>query len=102
VFIPQYDTEGIIDLFDSSNENGLEVGPGTGVISTTLSLYKNKTMTSIDINRKAVELTASNAGNLGVLMNSKLGDIFKYNPKDKFDFLVSNPPYIDQNDDVEE
>jgi release factor glutamine methyltransferase len=102
VFVPQYDTEGILDFFDESKEKGLEIGVGTGVISISLAKHFNKEMTGIDINKKALRLTAENAGSNGVLLELKNKDLFNFKPNEKFDFLVTNPPYISYEEEVEE
>lgn len=94
VFVPQPSTEGILDLVNPKLINGLEVGIGTGVISTSLSKHFKKKMVGIDINKKAIALARENATNNGIHVELKLMDVFKYLPKQKFDFLISNPPYI--------
>ena len=58
---------------------------------------KNLSMTAIDINQYAIEISKKNAENLGVLDRLKLikSDLFE-NVTDKYDFIISNPPYIDE------
>lgn len=98
VFVPQPDTEGILELVNPELKRGLEVGVGAGVISTTLSKHFEKEMVGIDINKKAIELSGKNSADNSTHIELKLMDIFKYNPKIKFDFLISNPPYIEFDD----
>jgi release factor glutamine methyltransferase len=74
------------------------VGVGTGVISITLNKYFGKNMTSVDINEKAIKLTKKNALILNANITVIKKNIFEYIPVKKFDFLISNPPYIDHND----
>ena len=102
VFVPQYDTEDLLELVDSKYKNGLEVGVGTGVISITLVKHFDKKMTGIDTNIEAINLTDYNAGLNGVEVELKDKDIFEWKPKEKFDFLISNPPYIDRDDEVDD
>ena len=101
VFVPQYDTEDILELVDPKYKKGLEVGVGTGVISISLTKYFNKDMTAIDINMKAINLSDYNAMKNEVEINLKERDVFEYKPKEKFDFLISNPPYIDKEEELD-
>lgn len=100
VFVPQSDTEGLVDLVIKKYKKakGLEIGSGTGAISIAISKNSKNKMTSIDKSKKAIELSISNN------KKNKTDVIFlniemkKYLTKTKFDFLVSNPPYIAKND----
>ena len=104
VLIPRSDTEILVEnaLNILSNEDkklkGLEIGVGSGIISITLlTKMKNLSMTAIDINQYAIEISKKNAENLGVLDRLKLikSDLFE-NVTGKYDFIISNPPYIDE------
>ena len=104
VLIPRSDTEILVEnaLNILSNDDkklkGLEIGVGSGIISITLlKKMKNLSMTAIDINQYAIEISKKNAENLGVLDRLKLikSDLFE-NVTGKYDFIISNPPYIDE------
>ena len=104
VLIPRSDTEILVEnaLNILSNEDkklkGLEIGVGSGIISITLlKKIKNLSMTAIDINQYAIEISKENAENLGVLERLTLikSDLFE-NVTGKYDFIISNPPYIDE------
>ena len=104
VLIPRSDTEILVEnaLNILRNEDkklkGLEIGVGSGIISITLlQKMKNLSMTAIDINQYAIEISKKNAENLGVLDRLKLikSDLFE-NVTGKYDFIISNPPYIDE------
>ncbi len=101
VFIPQYDTESIIDLLPEANKEQtlLEVGSGSGVIAICANKEKGYKVTSIDVNKKATKLSILNAKENNATVNFVRQDLFTYQPKDKFDVLISNPPYIDINDE---
>jgi len=82
---------------------GLEIGTGTGCISVNLLLeFPNLQMVGVEIDPVAVENTLENAHLYKVNERLKLlkGDIFKLCPQieEKFDFIVSNPPYIAEED----
>ena len=99
VFTPQYDTEGIVDLVKNRVDYGvgLEVGIGTGAISIAIASETNNVLTAIDINKKAIKLAKKNAklNKVDKFLNIIESDFFKFKSSNKFDFLVSNPPYID-------
>ncbi len=100
VFVPENETEELIDLINNY-KTGIEVGTGTGVISISLSLKKIK-MVAIDISTKSIKLAKLNAKKNNTVVDFKREDIFKYVPDTKFDFLVSNPPYISVGDPLVE
>lgn len=99
VFVPQYDTEQIIDLVHNLKINegkALEIGSGTGAISISLANETSLEVTSLDINEQATSLAKENDINGKVEFVN--GDFFKYKPNIKYDLLISNPPYIDIED----
>ncbi|WP_457644568.1 peptide chain release factor N(5)-glutamine methyltransferase [Persephonella sp.] len=102
VLIPRPETEILVEeVLKRIPENekfiGLEVGVGAGVISVSLLKYRdNLYMYAVDISEKALELTRENAKIHKVSTRLKLfrSDLFKNIPQIKFDFIVSNPPYV--------
>lgn len=108
VLVPRPDTEilveKIINIVNNSDYKNkaikiLDIGTGSGAIGVSLGYYlKNSTITAMDISDIAIETTQTNIRKFG-LENVKTlkGDIFKYNFKnEKFDIVVSNPPYIEK------
>ena len=101
VLIPRPDTEMIIEevlkIYKNKNcLNFLEVGVGSGCIA--LSILKEKKSflaTGVDLSQDCVKISKYNANKLGVgnrikLLKSDVDNlIFR-----KYDFIVSNPPYI--------
>jgi len=85
---------------------GLEVGTGTGCISVNLLLeFPRLKMVGVEIDPVAYENTLENAKRYKVLERFEVikGDIFELCPRwigegRKFDFIVSNPPYIAEED----
>ncbi|BDU67843.1 MAG: release factor glutamine methyltransferase [Candidatus Tyloplasma litorale] len=94
VFVPQYDTEQIIDIIKNKINFGdaLEIGSGTGAISISLASETNIKIDSIDINKKAIKLAKQNDKFKKVNFINK--DFFKFNPTKKYNLIFSNPPYI--------
>ncbi|BDV03391.1 MAG: release factor glutamine methyltransferase [Candidatus Hepatoplasma scabrum] len=103
VFIPQYDTEGLIDLVleNEDNKKGLEIGVGTGAITLAIIKNSNNIMDGIDISKKAIKLTKLNQ-NKNNLTKARINffkkDLFKLKINQKYDFIVANPPYVAFND----
>lgn len=104
VLIPRADTECLVEkLIELAKENGLkdilDIGVGSGAISVSLAKYlKESRVFGIDISQKALEIAKINAKNNNVEENltikeSNLLSIFK-DTNQKFDIIVSNPPYI--------
>lgn len=99
VLSPRPETELLVEevLKDFKNSYGLDVGTGSGAIAITLNKFGNNFMTAVDVSGKALKVAQKNAKNLGANVTFVKSDLFK-NIKSKFDFIVSNPPYIKKSD----
>lgn len=99
VFIPQYDTEGLVNLIlqNENNKKGFEIGVGTGAIILSILKNSNNKMDGIEISKKAIKLTRYNQ-NKNSLKFKKINllkkDLFKITKKLNYDFIVANPPYV--------
>jgi len=72
----------------------LDLGCGYGVIGIALKkLYPKYDVVLSDLNRRAVELSKKNAKSNNADVKVIQSDLF-FKLKDKFDIIVSNPPYI--------
>jgi len=79
----------------------LEVGTGTGLISLmTAQRNPRAEILALDINEKAVELAGQNFNNSPFKdrLSVELFDFKNYISKEKFDLILSNPPYFEQMD----
>lgn len=102
VLIPRPETEILIDkayeiLSQISSPKVLEIGVGSGIISTILAKkIPDIKIIAIDINPKALELSRLNAIKHQVAdkIEFRLSDMFENVQGEYFDMLVSNPPYI--------
>lgn len=79
----------------------LEVGTGTGLISLMLAQRNSQAdFLGIDINQEAVSLTRSNFEQSPFYLRLKniLQDFKVFQSEEKFDLIVSNPPYFEESD----
>jgi tRNA1Val (adenine37-N6)-methyltransferase len=84
----------------SKAENILEVGTGTGIISLMLA-QKNThaNILAIDINEEAVSISQNNFSNspFSDRIKSQLQDFKNFETEEKFNLIISNPPYFEIN-----
>lgn len=99
VLIPRPETELLVEeVLKKINQKKyrtiLEIGTGSGAIAIAIK-YKmtDIAITATDICIKALEIAQNNAIINGVDINFIQSDVYE-NVKDKFDIIVSNPPYI--------
>ena len=105
VLIPRPETEELVELIlaENSEENlkVLDIGTGSGAIS--LALAKNRpawSVTAADISQEALDLASENAKNQKLNIFFKKSDCFA-EISEKYDIIVSNPPYISREDESE-
>lgn len=78
----------------------LEVGTGTGIISLMLAQRNpNVNILAIDINSEAVQISQNNFSNspFSDRIKSQLQDFKNLETDEKFDLIISNPPYFEIN-----
>lgn len=100
VLIPRPETEELVDKVKNeinSDYKVLDLCTGSGVIGISLKLMTNAEVTASDVSASALSVAKENAKNLGALINFIQSDMFE-NIEDKFDVIVSNPPYIPSGD----
>lgn len=81
-----------IDPFDLKGKSFLELGCGTGMIST-LAAKKWAMVVASDINPAAIENAKLNAEKNDVELQPVLSDLFEKLPHQIFDYILINPPY---------
>lgn len=104
-FIPRFDTEFLVEKALSLIEynkfsNILDLGTGNGAISLALGseCVKSKII-GIDISDSVLSLAKFNAKKLFVNNVTFLkSNWFSLVPNEKFDIIISNPPYLSKND----
>lgn len=110
VLIPQPDTEILVEeaikilkekTFQKNKTNILDLCTGSGAIIVSLGKELEKisekyNFYGTDISEKAIEIAKKNANSNNVNVEFYLGDLFEsINVNEKFDLIVSNPPYIE-------
>lgn len=106
--IPRPDTEALVEAALSKiqknavspNVSILDLGTGTGAIA--LAIAKNRPhaqVTAADASQAALNIAIENAENLNIAnVRLTLSNWFSSLENEKFDLIVSNPPYIEQDD----
>lgn len=109
VLIPRFETEELVDntiRYIKANFSGevkiIDVGCGSGAIGITLAKeLENAKVTCLDISDAALDVTRENAKRLNVSINVLKGDMLDY-VNDKYDVVISNPPYIATDEEIED
>lgn len=101
VLIPRQETEELVDLIiksvDKSKEISiLDIGTGSGCIAISLAKFLPKAkIFALDVSKKALQTAKKNAEKNQVSISFIEADILKINDlEQKFDIIVSNPPYV--------
>ncbi len=107
VLVPRPETELLVEqaleLITSGNriKKILDLGTGSGAIILSIAtelrpLRDRLRLFASDLSAPALKLAHKNAQRLGLRNRIKFrrGDLFRPFPKDKFDLIICNPPYI--------
>ena len=107
--IPRFETEELVEntikyinKYFNNPVDIIDLGTGSGIIGLTL---ENKVNTNkvdlVDISKDALEVTKKNKELLNSKANLIESDFFT-NINDKYDVIISNPPYIKDNEEIED
>jgi release factor glutamine methyltransferase len=104
VLIPRPETEVLIDLA-LERLHGLEapkvldLGTGSGIVAISLALEcPSASVVAVDVDNGAISVARNNAGRLGAQIDFRVGDWFAPLRDERFDLIVSNPPYVAEGD----
>ena len=107
VLIPRFETEELVEktinyassYFDK-NISVLDIGTGSGCIAITLSKNLVKSdVDALDISEQALEVARKNNERNNANVNFFYSNLFE-NVNKKYDLIISNPPYIDYNEEI--
>jgi len=104
VLIPRFDTEILVDksieLIGSKKCRIVDIGTGSGIIAISIKLKcENAIVDAIDISPVALDVAKKNAHDLNADINFIENDMLE-SIDTKYDFIISNPPYIDNSEYV--
>ena len=100
VLIPRPDTELLVELAlahvgDRRQLRALDMGTGSGALAITLALELGEAdVTALDRSREALWVAMANAARLGASVSFVQSDWFGALGEERFELIVSNPPYI--------
>ncbi len=101
VFIPRPETEELVELILARSSEPpahvLDLGTGSGAISIALARkWPRSSFTAVDISAEALALARENAvrNNVAERIRFLRSDWFSALSSEKFDLIVSNPPYV--------
>ncbi len=110
VLIPRFETEELVEnvlmcydeYFKGKPIKAADIATGSGCIGITLKLEQNNMdVTITDISKEALDVARENATTLGADVKILQGDMVQPVMDQRFDLIVSNPPYIPENEEVQ-
>ena len=108
VLIPRFETEELVDQtikktkeFFKNKVDILDIGTGSGAIAITIKKELDSNVTATDISKEALAVAKENAQKNNAEINFVNTDIYK-GISTKFDIVISNPPYISYDEEIEE
>lgn len=107
VLIPRPETEELVELIlNQCNKDAkikiLDIGTGSGAIAIALAKnLPNATIEAWDISKDALAVARKNADRNGVEILFSEVDVLKEVPDGNYDIIVSNPPYVLEEEKVE-
>jgi len=103
--IPRPDTETLVEaalakIPADSNGSVLDLGTGTGAVALAIAKHRPQAnVIAVDASRGALDVARKNASALAIPnVQCLLSNWFTALQGERFDVIVSNPPYIEQND----
>ncbi|MGA7179052.1 MAG: peptide chain release factor N(5)-glutamine methyltransferase [Thiobacillaceae bacterium] len=104
VLIPRPETELLVELAieclpETRSADVLDLGTGSGCIAITLALERPAShVVGVDASQSSLELAMDNAAALGARVEWQCGNWYSDLKGRRFDLIVSNPPYVEEND----
>jgi len=110
VLIPRFETELLVEkainyikkYFNNvQNLNILDIGTGSGCIAISIKKSLNCNVSAVDISSDALVVAKDNANNNSVYIKFMESNVFS-NVDEKFDVIISNPPYIRESEEIDD
>lgn len=110
VLIPRFETEELIEntlnlipeIFPNKDLKVIDLGTGSGCIGITLKKkVPELNVTLLDISSEALEVAKQNSINLNAEVTLIQNDMLE-NINEKYDIIISNPPYIKEDEEIED
>lgn len=110
VLIPRFETEQLVDntikkikeIWGDAPIDIIDLGCGSGAIGLSLKkAMDNTNVTLLDISHDALDVAKQNAERLNLDVQFIQGDMLT-NITNKYDVIISNPPYIKTDEEIEE
>ena len=108
VLIPRFETEELVDKtidyikkYFTGKLDIVDLGTGSGCIAISLKKELNFDLDAFDFSKRAFEVAKVNAGRYQVDFCFYEGDFLEPLTK-KYDVIISNPPYIDVEEEIME
>ena len=101
VLIPRPETEILVEhVLNVVNDNDkvLDIGTGSGAIAIAISKNAKVKMIAVDISKGALTVAKENAKEHNVNVEFIESDLFSNLKDEKYDIIISNPPYIPTKD----
>ncbi len=102
VFTPHSDTWLLADVMRRErpprDADVLELGTGSGAIGVAAAQCGARSVTVVDVSRRALVTATINARLNGVRVTPRRGDLFAPVAGRQFDLVLSNPPYLPSDD----
>ena len=96
VLIPRPETELLVELtLERNPQSVLDLGTGSGAIALAIKhQLKSVKVTAVDADLSALHVASRNATKLGLDIDFRHGRWFEPVVGERFDLVVSNPPYV--------
>jgi release factor glutamine methyltransferase len=100
VLIPRADTETLVDaalekLIPGASHDVLDLGTGSGCVAIAIARERPAArVTAVEVSTAALSIARDNAAAVGVQVQFVRGRWFETLAQNRFDLIVSNPPYV--------